>query len=49
MPSGVNWLNNQYSAESQQYLIQYCAGRITGEQLLAAFDKTSDMIRREGN
>ena len=49
MLSGVNWLNNQYTNENQQYLIQYCAGRITGEQLLAGFDKTTDMIRREGN
>ena len=49
LPSGTNWLNNEYAQENYQYLMQFCAGKITGEAILAGFDKTSDMMRREGN
>lgn len=47
--SGVNWLNTAYGEENLSRLLQYCSGDITGEELLAGFDKTSEMIRREGN
>ena len=47
--SGVNWLNTDYAQDNYNLLLQFCAGELSGGELLADFDKTSEMIRKEGN
>ena len=47
--AGVNWLNNDYVEENFGYIMQYTEGKLSAGEMLAGLDKTTEMIRREGN